>query len=142
MEQIMRPLDEFHVGDMVICHGYEKCEGKKGFIEEIITDPQQRFGSGRFYSGKYSIYGLEAVKWFTGSDSHYYGDFLGENLEPTGDMMSTEDLEKFKQKEPNNKGLQKDIDIVIANLGRKSGRNDGRWRDIFTNLQKGNGEDQ
>jgi hypothetical protein len=112
------------VGDIVICHGWKPTENKKGFIEEIVTDPHQSFNK-LAYSGRYSVYGLEPVKFSSGKPSYYYGDFNGDTLEVTGDFMTKEDLEKYKLNEPDNLGIKHDMDIVIKNLGRTSGRNEG-----------------
>jgi len=120
----LRTLEQLHVGDIVICHGHKSCEGKKGFVEEIVTDTDQNH-VGRFYSGRFSIYGLEKIKSSIGN-SLYYGDFLGEDLESTNNIMSIEDLQKYKTKEPDNKGLQSDIEIVIRNYGRTKGRNEDK----------------
>lgn len=114
------------VGDIVICHSWKPTENKKGFIEEIIgmPDPEFKDRNSRRSSGRFSVYGLEPAK-FSSDTSYYYGDFIGEDLEPTGDKMTKEDLEKYKLNEPDNLGIKHDIDLVIKNLGRSSGRNEG-----------------
>ncbi len=112
------------VGDVVICHGWEPIENLKGFIEEIISDPEiEEYG--RIWSGKYSVYGLEKGHFVT-ADKYYFGDFLGVHLDETGKSMSVEDLEKFAKNDPENKMLQQDIPIIIKNLGREMGKNIGR----------------
>ena len=112
------------VGDIVICHDYKSIEGKKGFIEEIIDDPNTSWNKLR-ETGCYSVYGLEKAHFSIG-DSYYFGDCIGDTLEPTGKSMTLKDLEKYKTNESNNKGMSHDIDIVIKNLGRSSGRNPER----------------
>lgn len=112
------------VGDIVICHDWKPIEGKKGFIEEILDDPYTSWNKLR-ETGCYSIYGLEKAHFST-ADSYYFGDCIGNTLVPTGKSMTVEDLEKYKTLEPNNKGINRDIDIVIINLGRSSGRNPER----------------
>ena len=49
--------------------------------------------------------------------------------------MTSEDLEKFAQNDPENKMLQQDIKIIIKNLGREMGKNEGRI-DQMENLFK------
>lgn len=117
-EHTVKQAKNFKVGDIVICHGRESIEGRKGFIEEVIVDAGGRFKP----FGKFSIYGLEYAT-FLSDESLYFGDFNGDDLEPTGESMTVETLEQYKKKEPHNKGLIKDIDIVKQNLGRTSGRN-------------------
>lgn len=118
----------FKVGDIVICHDWEPTEGKKGFIEEIVVDPNPR-GSFKKY-GQFSVYGLEPATFVTSQPDLYYGDYIGENLKATGETMTKEKLIEWQKQEPNNKGIARDVQMVIANLGRESGRNEGRWRDI------------
>jgi len=110
------------VGDIVICHNWSAAEGKKGFIEEIIIDPNTSWNQLQI-TGKFSIYGLEKAYFSTGN-TFYYGDFIGDTLEETGKSMTVADLERYRSVEPNNKGMQKDIDNVIRNLGRIKGRNE------------------
>ena len=112
------------VGSIVICHGWESTEGMKGFIEEIISDPALH-RNGKVWTGKYSVYGFEKVK-FESSTSYYFGDFFGANLEETGDFMTVKDLEKYMHNDPVDKMLQIDIPVVIKNLGRELGGNEGR----------------
>ncbi len=120
------------VGDVVICHGWKPTENKKGFIEEIIIDPS---GQPRWKAkGQYSVYGLEQAE-FTSGKSYYFGDYLGEDLEPTGESMSKLDLEKLKWEldEKNDKGFLNDIDKVVKNLGRERGRNEPQesmWSEV------------
>lgn len=111
------------VGDIVICHGYDVVEGMRGFVEEIVSDPALD-KKGMIWTGRYSVYGLEAVEFSAGC-RHYFGDFLGANLEETGVKMSVKDLEQFSTVDSTDKMLQQDIPIVINNLGRESGRNKG-----------------
>jgi len=112
------------VGSIVICHGLDIVEGLKGFIEEIVSDPVVEH-SGLIWTGKYSIYGLEKGHFST-TDRYYFGDFLGADLEETDTSMSVQDLEKFAKTDPENKMLQQDIPIIIKNLGRDMGKNEGR----------------
>jgi len=112
----------FKVGDIVICHGWDPVEGKRGFIEEIIRDSFEN-RTGRFWLARYSVYGFTKSEFPSGG-SFYYGDFVEDNLESTKEVMTVEKLENFKDMEPDNKGIRKDMDIVIKNLGRESGRNE------------------
>lgn len=112
------------VGSIVICHGWEVIENLKGFIDEIVSDPEIEH-TGLIWSGNYSVYGLEKAHFYT-ADKYYFGDFLGVNLEETGKSMTVEDLEKFAKNDPENKMLQLDIPIIIKNLGREMGKNIGR----------------
>lgn len=111
------------VGDIVICHGWDATESKKGFIEEIIIDPS---GQPKWKAeGQFSVYGLEQANFSSGK-SYYFGDYLGEDLEPTGESMSKLDLEKLKWtlNITEDKGFLHDIDKVVKNLGREKGRNE------------------
>ena len=111
------------VGDIVICHGYEICEGKKGFVEEIVADPAMN-KKGMIWTGRYSVYGLVPVEFSAGC-RYYFGDFLGANLEETGMTMTVKDLKEFSANDTSDKMLQDDIPIILDNLGRESGRNKG-----------------
>lgn len=122
------------VGDIVVCHDYKPIDGKKGFVEEIITDPHTSWNKLR-ESGCYSIYGFEKAHFSTG-DSHYYGDCIGNTLSSTGESMTVEALEKFKQNEPSNKGLALDMEIVKRNLSRTSGRNNPGRSTVLEELKK------
>ena len=109
-------INNLKVGDIVIVHGDVKTEGDKAFIEEIIRDPQPNL-KGFLEYGKYSIYGFK--RKYHDSASRYYGDYIGYQLEPVPEGHMTEMLlNDFAKEEPNNKGLQKDIETVIKNLGR------------------------
>lgn len=122
------------VGDIVICHGWDVCENMKGFIESIVSDPKlQR--NGIIWTGRYSVYGLEDGN-FEKSNKHYFGDFLGARLEETGKSMSVENLEKYKQVHTDDAMTQEDIPIIIKNLGREKGRNEGAV-DIWKELKNG-----
>ncbi len=123
------------VGSIVICHGWDLVEGKKGFIEEIVSNPSIR-GSGAIWSGKYSVYGLEEGN-FSGMDKFYFGDFLGVNLEETKQTMTVDDLKKLPMKDPENKMLEQDIQIIIKNLGREMGKNEGRIDKLENYLKDG-----
>ena len=119
------------VGDIVICHGWDTVEGLKGFIEEIVSDPAIE-RSGMIWTGTYSIYGLEKGHFVSG-DKYYFGDFLGANLEETNESMTVEDLVKIAKKDPENKMLQLDIPIIVKNLGREMGKNEGSidiWKEL------------
>jgi len=119
------------VGDIVICHGWDSCENMKGFIESIVSDAKlQR--SGIIWTGRYSVYGLEDGHFSTAS-KNYFGDFLGANLEETGKSMTKEELEKYMADHATDKMLEEDIPIVIKNLGREKGRNEGAvdiWKEL------------
>ena len=69
------------VGSIVICHGWDVVDGKKGFIEEIVSDPAIEH-SGMIWTGRYSVYGLEKAQFST-MDKFYFGDFLGAELDET-----------------------------------------------------------
>ncbi len=115
---------KFSVGEIVYCRTvYERSKNKKGFVEEILKDPRPPYN--KFHSGRYSVYGLEQPNGEirSANDGWYFGDYVGAELETTGNFMSVSDLENYKTKFPNNKGVKKDIDIVIKNLKRSSGRN-------------------
>ena len=122
------------VGDIVICHGWDVCEGMKGFIDCIVSDPKlQR--SGIIWTGRYSVYGLEDGN-FEKTHKYYFGDFLGARLEETGKSMTVEDLEKYKIQHFDDKMLEEDIPIVIKNLGREMGKNEGgvdQWEKFYKN---------
>ena len=128
---VKNPEGNMVVGDIVICKGWEKCKDKKGFIEEIVVDPKKG-NRNRFHSGRFSVYGLEPFNKTAGSytpveDYHrmpYFGDFVGADLEPTGEKMTAEKIKEWAKIFPDNKGLQADIIIIIKNLGRASGRNE------------------
>lgn len=111
------------VGSIIICHGWDEVEGKKGFIEEIISDPALG-KTGIIWSGRYSIYGLEEVDFDSGA-KYYFGSFLGADLEETNEAMSIKDLEQFLEQNVSDKMLHKDIPTIIKNLGRETGRNEG-----------------
>lgn len=108
------------VGDIVICHGWDKTENKKGFIEEIVSNSDDWRG------GLFSIYGLEPTMFVSGNLSYYYGDHVGNKLEATGEKMNEAKLLEYKVKLSmnNENGHIEDIDKVIKNLGRSSGRNE------------------
>lgn len=116
--------NKFKVGDIVICHSGTRSDGKRGFVEEIVRD------SYRNWQASYSIYGLEPVKFDKYQDSHpsdyYFGDHVEDELGVTGESMTLGQLQEFRQKLviPQGDGFAKDIDIVIKNLGKASGRNE------------------
>ena len=120
--------NKFKVGDVVICHSRTRSNDKKGFIEEIIDDPNTSWNRLR-ESGMYSIYGLTQEKFNKYDEPHvgdyYFGDHLGSELEAAGESMTVEQLKEFRKKlvTPEGDGFAKDIDIVIKNLGRTEGRN-------------------
>jgi len=84
---------------------------------------------------RYSIYGLEDGDFST-TFKNYFGDFLGAKLEETGKSMTKEDLEKYMTDHPKDKMLEEDIPIIIKNLGREKGRNEGAV-DIWKELKNG-----
>lgn len=115
----------------MITHGWDVCDGMKGFIECIVSDPKlQR--NGIIWTGRYSVYGLEDGD-FEKTHKHYFGDFLGARLQETGKSMTKEDLEKYMANHPTDKMLEEDIPIVIKNLGREKGKNEGAvdiWKEL------------
>jgi len=122
------------VGDIVVVHGWDLCEGKRGFIESIVSNPKlQR--NGIIWTGRYSVYGLEDGNFESGN-KYYFGNFLGARLDETGKSMTQEDLEKYQQDHPDDKILEEDIPVVIKNLGRELGRNEGAV-DTFQELENG-----
>lgn len=76
------------------------------------------------WSGSYSVYGLVPAEFDSGN-RYYFGDFTGSNLEETGVAMTVKDLEEFSTTDSTDKILQDDIPVIIKNLGRASGRNEG-----------------
>jgi len=121
------------VGDIVIVHGWDVCEVMKGFIESIVSDPKYH-RNGIIWTGRYSIYGLEDGN-FEKTHKHYFGDFLGARLDETGKSMTVDDLEKYKEQHSDDKMLEQEIPIIIKNLGREMGRNEGET-DMFKELEK------
>jgi len=126
----METRHTFRVGDIVTvkCNRDDKIH--RAFIEEIIRDPypQKREGTWASYfgKGKYSLYGLDPVVFQIGSSNPsadwYFGDYIEDTITPTGESMSLKDLQEYKNKMVG--GFKKDIDKVIKNLGRNSGRNE------------------
>jgi len=110
---------KFRVGDIVICHGWEQIKGKKGFIEEIVSDPNPNDNKD-LQSGHYSVYGLEKDD----NGELYFGDIFGNDLEHTGKSMTKDELIKYAEEhQDDNSWAYEDMSIVIANLGRMSGEN-------------------
>ncbi len=100
----------------------------KGFIEEIISAPHKPFNE--YHSGRFSIYCFTRNPYDIKYNSEvrpgnfYLGDHIGADLETTGEMITIEKLEEYKKTHfKDAPGFAKDIDIVIANLGRTKGRN-------------------
>lgn len=109
------------VGDIVICHGYKPTEKKLGFVEEIIYggDPRNKYRAG---DARYSIYGLTPANFQYSQSSLYFGDYLASDLETTGDTMTVDGILDYAGK-TDSKGIKHDMEIVLKNLGRSSGRN-------------------
>lgn len=108
----------FCVGDLVLTE-----DGRKGFIEEIIIDPNT--SSNKLQTtGKYSVYSIEVEKYTDGFGHFYLGDWIGNTITKTGSIMKKENLENIMNKCLDYKGVAKDFKIVINNLGRKSGKNE------------------
>lgn len=119
-EEMEAQVKNLAVGDLVIIFDGGTHNGSKGFVEEIVRDPDERTGI-LWHHGKYSIYGFLDRP----TERHrYFGDHLGYQLEPTGGKMTVELLEEYAQVDSKNKGIKSDMEIVKKNLGRKSGRND------------------
>ena len=118
-DKVEASIKNIAVGDLVIIYGDSALSGAKGFVEEIVKDPDERTGI-LWHHGKYSIYGFLTKDM---SRHRYFGDHLGYQLEPTGAKMTVELLEEYAQTEANNLGIRRDIERVKINLGRKSGRN-------------------
>ncbi len=119
------------VGDVVLCHGHAPTEDKLGFVEEIICEPISR--PGFFYEGMYSIYGLQERKDHSVSMDYYFGDYRRSDLEFRNKKMTVDDLMRYSHKFKENRGVMRDIALVIVNLGRKQFRNEGRpdeWGEI------------
>lgn len=121
-DDINDDVNNFKVGDIVECFDTDSDSSVSiglGLIEEIVLNPEETFGK---KDGKYSIYGFKPKK-----DSDllhlYFGDYRGSDLKQTGKKISIGDLQTFHLKEPDNKGLKRDMEKVIKNYGRSSGRN-------------------
>lgn len=122
---MMKSPNKFAVGDIVMVKELHR-DGKPhlAFVEEIVRDNHPTHAVA--FPACYSLYGLEPVPMFDDSKiaDWYFGDYLEEYLEPTGRKMTKEDLEKYKVKAfPDGGGFSHDMDIVIYNLGRKTGKN-------------------
>ena len=124
-DEVEASIKNLKVGDLVVIRDGTEKNGSKGFIEEIVRDPDERSGL-LWHHGKYSIYGFlnKKLTYDTFTTNRYFGDYLGYQLEPTGATMTVELLEEYAQIDPKNKGIRRDIEIVKKNLGRKSGRNE------------------
>lgn len=112
------------VGDIVKCNcKRDKCYSQLGFVEEIIRESNPNDKS-LFGQGKYSIYGFQPA-YFSSSPKYdgdyYYGDHLESDLQPTGETVKLGQLMILKEKLHG--GFKDDIDIVVRNFGRESGRN-------------------
>lgn len=116
------------VGDIIICHNWDEVEGKKGFIEEIISDPKLH-KSGKVWTGRFAVYGIEEADFDT-INTLYFGDFFGADLEETGESMTEQDLKNYMNIDPEDKMMQQDIPIMIKNLGRELGKNEGKTQPL------------
>jgi hypothetical protein len=117
----------FQVGDIVVIKSIRDNKLHRAFIEEIIRDPNYPQRS-LWDKGKYSLYGLEQIAFRHDEPSigdWYYGDHLEDELGATGESMTIERLQEYRKNLVSQKGdgFAKDIDVVIKNLGRSSGRN-------------------
>lgn len=108
----------------MICHSGGRSNGKKGFVEEIVRDNKENYSITTF--AVYSIFGLEPVKMDESRPSHsgdyWFGDHLERELEFTGESMTVESLREYRKKLGDSR-FADDIDKVIVNFGRESGRN-------------------
>lgn len=121
-DKVAKNINQLCVGDIVISYCEGSTFGKKGFVEEIVRDPDERTGL-LWHHGKYSIYGLEPLEALSGNH-HYYGDHLGYQLEFTGKQMTRNMLREWTARVgTGNMGIQQDVKIVLKNLGRRNGRN-------------------
>ncbi len=118
-DKVEASIRNLSVGDLVTIYDDSELSGEKGFVEEIVRDPDERTGI-LWHHGKYSIYGFLTKNL---QRHRYFGDHLGYQLEPTGAKMTVELLEDYANTEPNNLGIRRDIERVKTNLGRSSGRN-------------------
>ena len=101
-------MPNYQVGDIVVCKAewYHKTYNKRGFVEEVVEEP-----IGEKREGRYSIYGLEEN---VHENDIYFGDHNGVELEPTGEKMSIDTIEKYMEKYSTNYGLQEDMKKVKA----------------------------
>ncbi len=118
-DKVEATIKNLAVGDLVLILDGSDLMGAKGFVEEIVRDPDERTGI-LWHHGKYSIYGFLTKDM---QRHRYFGDHLGYQLEPTGAKMTMALLDEYAKTEPGNLGIIRDIERVKTNLGRKSGRN-------------------
>jgi hypothetical protein len=102
-------MGTYQVGDIVVCKAqwYHKTYNKRGFVEEVLEEPNG------WKKGRYGIYGLDEPNSLE-KDDMWFGDYNGVELEPTGERMNTDTIEKYMEKYPTNYGLQQDIKKVKA----------------------------
>lgn len=101
---------ELQVGDIVYCRGtYAKTKDRRGFIEEIVDQPLVNERLNR--RGLYSIYGIDPPNGDNKLDV-YFGDHSGNELEPTGQWMTPEMIEEYKNRHAHNNLIQADMNKV------------------------------
>jgi len=110
----------FKVGEIVLVKEYET----EAFVEEIIFSVGQGVTVRQKQHGKYSLYAINPTREIRRQGDWYIGDHLGDEIQSTGLMMTKNDLMNYKNEHFQDMGgFAKDIDIVMKNLGRTSGKN-------------------
>jgi len=110
----------FKVGDVVIV----KETNTKAFVEEIVFSVGEGVTVRQRNFGKYSLYAIEPTREIKTQGDWYIGDHLGDDISSTDEVMTKNDLMNYKNEHFQDLGgFAKDIDIIIKNLGRSSGKN-------------------
>lgn len=113
----------FKVGDVVIV----KESDTKAFVEEIILSVGDGVTVRQKKYGKYSLYAIEPTGEIKRQGDWFIGDHLGDDISATDQAMTKNDLMNYKNEHFQDLGgFAKDIDIVIKNLGREKGKNEGK----------------
>ena len=108
------------VGDVVIVNE----SNTKAFVEEIVLAVGEGVTVRQKQYGKYSLYAIEPTREIKTQGDWYIGDHLGDDISSTDEVMTKNDLMNYKNEHFQDLGgFAKDIDIIIKNLGRTSGKN-------------------
>jgi len=111
----------FKVGDIVLVKEYET----EAFVEEILLSVGEGITTRQKQYGKYSLYAINPTREIHRQGDWYIGDHLGDEIQSTGTTMTKNDLINYKFEHFQDLGgFADDMDIVIKNLGRSSGRNE------------------